>query len=91
MQPGEVQGGGVLDDEQDVLVEAPRRGLGGDAAMQRLGGHAAVAIEAIGGRGLAGVAGRLGDRGGGAFERVDEDRGQPLVEAPSGRSAAAAT
>ena len=24
---------------------------------------------------------RLGDRGGGMFEGVDEDRGQPLVEA----------
>ena len=93
VQAGEVQCGGVLDDEEGILVEALLGGRGGDAEMQRLGGHAVIGIEAIGGRGLAGIAGRLGDRGGGTFEGIVSTRiaVSRLSRRSSGRSATAAT
>ena len=77
MQGGEIQRGGILDDQQDVLVEAPLGGFNGEPELQGGGGDAGVGVEAVGGLGLVGVAGhRLRNRGRGMFDGVGEDCGK---------------
>ena len=77
VQAGEIERGGILDDQQDVLVEAPLGGFNGEPELQRGGGHARVGVEAVGGLGLAGVTiHRLGNRGRGMFDGVHKNRGE---------------
>ena len=43
VQAGEIERGGILDDQQDVLVEAPLGGFNGEPELQRGGGHGGLA------------------------------------------------
>ena len=70
-----------LDDQQDVLVEAPLGGFNGEPELQCGGGHARVGVEAVGGLGLAGVTiHRLRNRGRGMFDGVHKNRGEPTFK-----------
>ena len=70
VQPRKVQRGGVLHDEQNLLVEAPPGGVGGEPQTQRGGGHTRVGIEAVGGLGLGGFRVAL-DMAFGALSKYD--------------------
>ena len=43
VQAGEIERGGILDDQQDVLVEAPLGGFSGEPEPQRGGGQRGLA------------------------------------------------